>query len=158
MIPFGIILIVSEQLNWDLITTPAGYLELLTVMVIVTMTAELQQSFRALAEPTRRQILLHLSQRDMTIAEVAEHFSMTRAAVKKHLGILEEGQLISVRARGRERVNHLEYRGLKSVAEWIEYFEQFWDDKLANLKRAIENEDKTNKPKSKSKKQQRKKK
>jgi DNA-binding transcriptional ArsR family regulator len=99
-----------------------------------------QNAFRALADPTRRQILLHLSAREMTIGEVANHFDITRAAVKKHLLILEEGKLISVHTRGREKMNRLEPAGLKSVAEWVNYFSRFWDQRLGKLQTAIENE------------------
>lgn len=101
--------------------------------------AEIQGAFRALADPTRRQILAHLSSDDMTIGELVDRFDMTRAAVKKHLVILEQGQLISVRARGRERINRLEPMGLKSVSDWISYFSRFWDDRLGDLKHAIDN-------------------
>jgi DNA-binding transcriptional ArsR family regulator len=103
-----------------------------------------QGAFRALADPTRRQILMHLSQSDLTIAEVSGHFDMTRAAIKKHLIILEEGELISVYARGRERVNHLEPSGMKSVADWLSYFNQFRGNELENLRVAI-NENEFNK-------------
>lgn len=102
------------------------------------MTAAVQNAFRALADPSRRQILLYLSSQDMTIAQVAEHFDMTRAAVRKHLTILEEGKLISVRPRGRERVNRLEPKAFKPVAKWISYFDRFWDEKIGNLKTAVE--------------------
>jgi DNA-binding transcriptional ArsR family regulator len=104
------------------------------------MTEGQQYAFRALADPTRRQILMHLSVHDMTIGEVANHFDMTRAAVKKHLLILEEGNLISVQSRGREKINRLEPFGLKSVADWVNYFSQFWDQHLGKLQTAIENE------------------
>jgi DNA-binding transcriptional ArsR family regulator len=104
------------------------------------MNASEQGAFRALADPTRRQILMHLSTADMTIAEVSNHFDMTRGAVKKHLSILEEGRLISVHPKGRERINHLEPEGLKSAANWLNYFNQFWDDKLSRMKTAIEKE------------------
>lgn len=102
------------------------------------MTDGIQVAFRALADPTRRDILMHLSAKDMTIAEVADNFSMTRAAVKKHLTILEDGNLISVRTRGRERINRLEPLGLKQVSDWLSYFNRFWDDKLLELQRAVE--------------------
>ena len=106
------------------------------------MTADIQGAFRALADPTRRQILMDLSTRDMTIGEVVDQFEITRGAVKKHLIILEEGNLISVHSQGRARINKLEPLGLKSVLEWINYFNRFWDDRLSNLKNAIENEQK----------------
>ncbi len=76
----------------------------------------------------------------MTIAEVASRFEITRGAVKKHLTILREGELISVHVNGRERINRLEPDGLKSVTEWLEYFNRFWDTRLDKLKQAIESE------------------
>ena len=103
------------------------------------MNTETQGAFRALADPTRRQILMHLSSNDMTIGELVDRFDMTRAAVKKHLVILEEGRLVSVWPRGRERINRLEPMGLKSVSDWISYFSRFWDDRLGDLKTAIDN-------------------
>lgn len=102
------------------------------------MAPDIQPAFRALADPTRRQILMHLSQQDMTIAEIVDEFPVTRNAVRKHLTILEEGQLIRVESRGRERVNTLEPQGLKFVADWFKYFDHFWDNKLDNLKTIIE--------------------
>lgn len=104
---------------------------------------EAQGAFRALADPTRRQILLHLSKADMTIGEVSDRFDMTRGAIKKHLVILEEGNLISVHPSGRERINKLEPMGLKSVSDWLLYFSQFWDVKLSDLKSAVENDKET---------------
>jgi DNA-binding transcriptional ArsR family regulator len=97
-----------------------------------------QGAFRALADPTRRQILMHLSNNDMSIAEVSERFEITRGAIKKHLTILEDGHLISVHTIGRERINRLEPMAMKSASDWLNYFSQFWDNKLDNLKTAIE--------------------
>ena len=107
-----------------------------------------QGAFRALADPTRRDILMHLANADMTIAEVSNHFEMTRAAVKKHLIILEQGNLISVHTKGRERINRLEPLGMKSASEWLNYFSRFWDAKLDNLSNAIEAHSKSTKEKS----------
>lgn len=102
------------------------------------MRPEIQAAFRALGDPTRRMILTHLSAGEMTIGEIAGHFDVTRAAVKKHLKILEEGRLISVHPRGRERINRLEPSGLKQAADWINSFSRFWDERLARLQTAIE--------------------
>lgn len=102
---------------------------------------ELQSTFRALADPTRRHILKRLGDREMNIGELAQGFEMTRAAVKKHLNVLEKGGLISVRPNGRERINTLEPDGLKAASNWINYFSGFWDNRLSNLKTVIENED-----------------
>lgn len=97
-----------------------------------------QLAFRALADPTRRRILRLLADREMTIAEVAENFQITRAAVKKHLTVLNEGELITTRASGRSRVNRLNTQGLRQVVDWVGFFDTFWDDRLSTLKSEIE--------------------
>lgn len=100
-----------------------------------------QPAFRALADPTRRDILYMLSQRAMTIGEVSDQFDMTRAAIKKHLTVLSDGGLITVEARGRERINRFDPRGMAPVLNWLEFFDQYWDDRLSDLKDIIERND-----------------
>ncbi|WP_282168592.1 ArsR/SmtB family transcription factor [Ruegeria atlantica] len=102
------------------------------------MQTQIQNAFRALADPTRREIVQILASGDMTIAQLTDQFDMTRAAVKKHLNVLSDGGLITVEARGRERINRLEPNGLAPILDWFSYFDQFWDDRLNNLKEAIE--------------------
>ena len=102
------------------------------------MSFDLQPTFRALADPTRRDILKLLSQDDLTIAEVAQQFDMTRGAVKKHLTILQEGQLITVTTKGRERVNQLNPTAIRPAFDWLSFFETFWDTRLDALKAAVE--------------------
>ncbi|NOC45104.1 MULTISPECIES: helix-turn-helix transcriptional regulator [unclassified Ruegeria] len=102
------------------------------------MENQTQNAFRALADPTRRNIVRLLSSQDMTIGQLTDRFDITRAAVKKHLTILSDGGLITVEARGRERINRLEPQGMAPVLDWLSYFDQFWDDRLNSLKEAIE--------------------
>ncbi|MEP2783015.1 MAG: metalloregulator ArsR/SmtB family transcription factor [Pseudoruegeria sp.] len=97
-----------------------------------------QPAFRALSDPTRREILTMLRDEPMTIAEVADNFDMTRAAVKKHLTVLSEGDLIIVEPRGRERINRFNPQGMAPVVNWLSYFDNFWDERLTDLKTAIE--------------------
>ena len=85
-------------------------------------------------------ILMHLSTQEMTVQELTDNFDMTRAAVKKHLNILEHGKLISAQRKGRDRINRLEPSGLQSVTQWLNYFNRFWDDRLNALRDAIETE------------------
>ena len=108
------------------------------------MNAELQVTFRALSDPTRRAILMHLQEGDMTIGEVSDKFDITRAAIKKHLTILEQGNVISVRKKGRERINHLEPMALQPVSEWIDHFSAFWDERLTKLQIVIEQNEQKN--------------
>jgi DNA-binding transcriptional ArsR family regulator len=103
---------------------------------------ESQTTFRALADATRRDILVMLRGKEMTIAEVAENFDMTRAAVKKHLTVLSDGGLITVRAQGRERINAFNPAGMAPVRDWLTFFDAFWDDRLDALKTAIEEDTK----------------
>lgn len=105
------------------------------------MADHTQMAFRALADPTRRDIICMLSQSEMTISELTEQFDMTRSAVKKHLVILSEGNLITVEPRGRERVNKLNPAGITPVFDWLGFLDQFWSQKLHDLKSAIEGKD-----------------
>lgn len=98
----------------------------------------LQPVFRALADPTRRRILRDLAREPASIADVASRFEISRPAVVKHLAILREGGLIAVKPNGRERINVLNPGALKSAADWLNFFDAFWDDKLAKLKLAVE--------------------
>jgi DNA-binding transcriptional ArsR family regulator len=97
-----------------------------------------QPVFRALADPTRRAIVSMLAERPLAIAEIASQFEMTRPAVAKHLAILKEGGLISVQRQGREQINRLNPKALKTAADWLAYFDRFWDERLAKLKEAVE--------------------
>jgi len=99
----------------------------------------LQPSFRALGDPTRRQILVELAQEDLTISEVVDKFDLTRTAVRKHLTILEEGNLITLTQKGKERITSLNPAGVKLTADWFRYFDQYWDTALNSLKKAVEN-------------------
>lgn len=100
-------------------------------------------SFRALADPTRRAIVALLAEHDLTIGAVAENFEISRPAVKKHLAILEQGAVITVEARGRERINRLNPKGLHAVADWVAQIDHFWSRRLDALKEAIEKGDDT---------------
>ena len=102
------------------------------------MNLATQATFRALADPTRRDILGILAKGDRSIGDVAEAFEMTRPAVKKHLSVLESGNLITVVPNGRERINRLNPDGFKPVLDWLSFFDGFWDDRLTALKTAIE--------------------
>jgi len=104
------------------------------------MRVDVQPSFRALADPTRRAILMRLCDEELTITEVVEKLDLTRTAVRKHLTILEEGDLITITARGKERITKLNPNGLKKTADWFNYFDQYWDTALDSLKKAIESD------------------
>jgi len=101
-------------------------------------TDDAQPVFRALADPTRRAIIGMLANGARPIGDIAAEFDMTRPAVAKHLAILKEGGVISVAQKGRERINTLNPKALRTAADWLNHFEAFWDDRLAKLKAAVE--------------------
>ena len=102
------------------------------------MIMEQQKAFRAVADPTRRAIIDLLTKEEMNAGEVAKHFTMSRPAVAKHLRILRDGGIIAVRRSGRRRIHWLRPEGLRILADWISHYEQFWNDRLAVLKREVE--------------------
>lgn len=89
--------------------------------------------FFALADKTRRQILLDLKKGFKTAQELAAPFSISLAAISKHLKILERAKLLKRDIRGRHHYFYLHEDGLQSVTNWTTYFEGFWNENLDNL-------------------------
>ena len=85
----------------------------------------LDQVFTALADPTRRAILAMLLEDDMAVTDVAAPFSMSLAAISKHLGILAAAGLISQEKRGRVKWCKLEPDALREASIWMQAFGQF---------------------------------
>ncbi|MFT6606908.1 MAG: ArsR/SmtB family transcription factor [Paracoccaceae bacterium] len=89
------------------------------------MTHSLDTSFAALADPTRRAILMMLLEDDMAVTDVAEPFEMSLAAISKHLTILANAGLISQEKRGRVKWCKLEPEALRPASIWMQSFGQF---------------------------------
>ena len=90
-------------------------------------------AFQVIADPSRRQMLLLLSEKSMTINNLAENFDMSRPAVSKHVKILDGAGFISIEDIGRERYCTLKQDGFKQLKEWISFFDKFWISKLKKL-------------------------
>ena len=100
---------------------------------MATVTEQLDRTFAALADPTRRAILSRLAAGEASVTELAEPFAMSMPAVSKHLKVLERAGLI---ARGRERQwrpARLEAGPLKEVADWAERYRRFWEERYERL-------------------------
>jgi DNA-binding transcriptional ArsR family regulator len=97
--------------------------------------------FRALADPSRRQLLDRLhEQNGQTLGELCRELDMTRQAVTKHLAILEEANLVATRWRGREKLHFINPVPINEIAErWIGKFDRPRLAALADLKRSLEN-------------------
>src|SRR5947207_2493731 len=95
--------------------------------------AQLDRTFAALADPTRRAILARLAAGKASVTELAQPFEMSLPAVSKHLKVLERAGLIA-RARERQwRPARLEAGPLKDVAEWTERYRPFWEESYDRL-------------------------
>jgi DNA-binding transcriptional ArsR family regulator len=93
----------------------------------------LDQTFAALADPTRRAILARLASGEATVNELAEPFAISLPAISRHLKVLERAGLI---ARGREaqwRPRSLQAEPLKDAAAWLEQYRRFWEQSLDRL-------------------------
>lgn len=89
--------------------------------------------FQAIADPTRREIISMLSQQSLNLNAVADKFDISRPAISKHIRILTECGLITIKQQGRERYCEMKFEQLAEVAEWIEQYRNFWTKKLDTL-------------------------
>ena len=89
--------------------------------------------FQAIADPTRRAIIVLIALQAMTPNAIAEHFDTTRQAVSKHLRILTECELVKQEHQGREIYYKLEINKMKEVDQWIEQFRKIWEDRFSQL-------------------------
>ena len=89
--------------------------------------------FNAIADPTRRSILLRLTKEAQNINALAEQFNMSRQAVSLHIKYLEDCEVITIQKKGRERYCLADPLPLQEVNHWLKFYEQFWDDALRSL-------------------------
>src|SRR3954463_2447503 len=89
--------------------------------------------FQAIADPTRRAILVLLASQSMTAGAIAAKFDSARPTVSKHLQILTECKLLEQTQNGREIYYHINAKQMKEVADFIEPFRQMWDDRFNKI-------------------------
>ena len=93
--------------------------------------------FQAIADPTRRAIILLIAFQAMTPNAIAEHFDTTRQAVSKHLRILTECELVKQNQQGREIYYSLEIDKMKEIEKWLEQFKKIWETKFNQLDKVL---------------------
>lgn len=94
---------------------------------------QLNATFSALADPTRRAILARLATGETTVTELAEPFAMSMPAVTKHLKVLEKAGLVKRGRDAQKRPVALQAKPLKEATEWINQYKQFWEERLDRL-------------------------
>ena len=94
--------------------------------------------FQAIADPTRRAIILLIAAHAMTPNAIAEHFDSTRQAVSKHLKILTECELLKQKFTGREIYYEVNANKMKDIDKWLAQFRKIWETRFSQLDRVLE--------------------
>jgi DNA-binding transcriptional ArsR family regulator len=95
--------------------------------------------FQAIADPTRREIIGLLANNTLTLNGVAENFDVSRPAISKHIKILTECGLVTIKQQGRERYCNVDFNKLKEVCDWVTQYREFWNKKLDDLEAFLGN-------------------
>ena len=98
---------------------------------------QLDSTFAALADPTRRAILARLAEGDASVGELARPFDISAPAISRHLKVLETAGLIARRKEAQWRRCRLQARPLKEAADWVEQYRRFWEGQLDQLERYL---------------------
>jgi DNA-binding transcriptional ArsR family regulator len=98
----------------------------------------LNQTFAALADPTRRRILAQLARGDRRVTDLARPHAMSLPAISKHLRVLEKAGLLRRRRYGRVHQMQLDAKPLKQAAQWVEEYRKFWEGSLDRLAEYLE--------------------
>ena len=93
--------------------------------------------FQAIADPTRRAIILLIALQAMTPNAIAEHFDMTRQSVSKHLRILTECELLTKTHQGREIYYQLQIDKMKEIDKWLSQFRKIWENRFNQLDQVL---------------------
>ena len=105
---------------------------------MVSTERQLNATFLALADPTRRAILARLASGDATVMELAEPFDMSQPAISKHLKILERARLISRGRDAQRRPCRLDAKPLEEATEWLENYRANWEASFQRLDALLE--------------------
>jgi DNA-binding transcriptional ArsR family regulator len=104
----------------------------------MTSTQQLNATFLALADPTRRAILARLANGDASVNELAQPHAMSQPAISKHLKILERAGLISRGVDAQRRPRTLNAQPLAEASEWLENYREFWEASFHRLDNLLE--------------------
>ncbi len=99
---------------------------------------QLDASFGALSDATRRGVLEQLGRGDASITELADRFHMTLTGMKKHVGVLEDAGLVTTEKVGRVRTCRLGQRRLEDETAWLERYRELWDARFDALDQVVE--------------------
>jgi len=108
--------------------------------------------FQAIADPTRRKIINMIAHQSLNLNSVAEKFEISRPAVSKHIKILTECGLITIRQEGRDHFCEAKLEKLNEVSDWVAQYKEFWNKKFDALELYLDKLQQADKKKKKTKK------
>jgi DNA-binding transcriptional ArsR family regulator len=94
--------------------------------------------FRALGDPTRLAIFEMLARQEHSVSELVDKFEVTQPAISQHLAALRSVRLVSTRRSGRHAYYRARPEGLRPVIDWLRHYQNFWPEKLENLKAVLD--------------------
>jgi DNA-binding transcriptional ArsR family regulator len=97
-----------------------------------------RDTFQAIADPTRREIINMIARKSLNVNAVAENFSVSRTAIYKHLKILSECGLVVINQQGRERFCEARLERLNEVSDWVEQYRQIWTQRFDSLEKYLD--------------------
>jgi DNA-binding transcriptional ArsR family regulator len=115
------------------------------------LSAQLDATFAALADPTRRAILARLAAGDASVSELAEPFDMSQPAISKHLKVLERAGLITSGKDAQRRPRRLEAKPLAEASEWLERYREYWEGNFQRLDALLDEMQATPRPRGRKK-------
>jgi DNA-binding transcriptional ArsR family regulator len=104
----------------------------------VARAATTSDAFNAVAEPRRRQILIHLALEERTVSDIVAVLGLEQPSVSKHLRVLRDVGLVQVRRSGRHMLYRTNAEAIRPLHEWTKMFERFWGHQLSRIKERAE--------------------
>jgi DNA-binding transcriptional ArsR family regulator len=96
--------------------------------------------FQAIADPTRRDIIGLIAHQTLNLNAIADNFDISRPAISKHIKILTQCGLLTIKQRGRDRYCEANFKQLNEVSDWVEQYRAFWTNKLDALGEFLDKE------------------
>ncbi len=108
---------------------------------MVEYTLSLDSIFGSLADPTRRDILNRVSEKELSISEIAQPYDFTLAAISKHIKILEKAKLVIKRRQGKQQLVQVSPLAFKDAATYLENYQKLWDERFDALEEYLSKEE-----------------
>lgn len=106
---------------------------------MVELTLQLDTIFGSLADSTRRDILKRVSKKDLTISEIAKPYTMSFAAIAKHVGVLEKARLVTKRRNGKEQIISASPKTIMLATSHLVTYEKMWEERFNRLEQLLTN-------------------